>query len=145
LYNQYVASRHGLALLVTRLYVIIMDNQVSLETTGYPSLSRIADALTDPLPLPRWIICQTAQFGMFLLILAQFLMSGLPTTILIPHRIFGHTAWELPHNTQNIAHFGILHNINYSHTLPTSLQLYHCTIIGPPMYLSSSSVYICIT
>jgi hypothetical protein len=26
--------------------VIIMDNQVSLETTGYPSLSGIADALT---------------------------------------------------------------------------------------------------
>jgi hypothetical protein len=62
--------------------VIIMDNQVSLETAGYPSLSQTADALTDyPLPLPRWIICQTAQFGAFLLILGLSVMdNGLDDT-----------------------------------------------------------------
>jgi hypothetical protein len=57
---------------------------------------------------------------------------------------FSHTVWELPHNTKNIAHFGNLQNINYSHTLPTSLQLHHHTTTGPPSYISSSLVYICI-
>jgi hypothetical protein len=59
-----------------------MDNQVSLEMAGYPSLSRTADALTDyPLPIPQWIICQTAQFGAFLLILGPSVMdNGLDDT-----------------------------------------------------------------
>jgi hypothetical protein len=29
--------------------------------------------------------------------------------------------WELPHNTKNIAHYGNLHNFNYSHIPLTSL------------------------
>jgi len=58
-------------------------------------------------------------------------------------RIFAHLLWELPHNIKNIAHFWNLHNINYYHTLLISLQLHHYTTIGPPSYISSILVYIC--
>jgi hypothetical protein len=70
-----------------------------------------------------------------------------PHTIPTHHisAFFSHTVWELPHNTTNITYFGNLYNINYSHTLPTSLQLHHYTTIGPPSYISSRLVYICIT
>ncbi|KAG1792746.1 uncharacterized protein HD556DRAFT_1309044 [Suillus plorans] len=53
------------------------------------------------------------------------LMVPIPTHYI--SAFFSPTVWELPHNTKNIDHFWNHFNINYSHTLPTSLQLHHHT------------------
>jgi hypothetical protein len=94
------------------------------------------------------MLAYTAAFFAFLKLSLTVPTSVKNTLLLIslsPHRIFGHLLWEFPHYTKNITYFGNFHNINYSHTLSTSLQLHHHTTIGPPSYISSSLVYIHIT
>jgi hypothetical protein len=51
-----------------------------------------------------------------------------------PHmfRIFSHLLWELLHNAKNIALFGILQNINHSHTTPA----YSCFTTAPQLIIS---------